>query len=84
MKGVPPIVKLATSDPNLKVRKRAILAVSSAVRNCQEALDVAMETLPSQYKPAGTESKVDASDMEAVDGIIHKMRAEVVAALQGK
>ena len=54
------------------VRKKAIYALSSAVRNYQPAMDVAVEELG---KRGHSYDKIDANDMEAVDGVIEALRA---------
>lgn len=66
-------MKLATEDPDQGVRKKAILALSSGVRNYQPGLDAAVEHLPEAQK---VEGKVDAGDMDAVDAVIQKLRDE--------
>lgn len=69
--AIPILVRLATSDDETKVKKKAITALSSSVRNCQPALDDAVLHVPENYKPAG---KLDANDMESVDILINKLR----------
>jgi hsp70-interacting protein len=70
--AMPTLVKQATEDTHQDARKKAILALSSGVRNYQPSLDTAMETIPKEHLPEG---KVDAGEMEAVDGIISSLRA---------
>ena len=62
---------MATQDTEKKVRKKAILALSSAIRNFQPGLDAALPHLPVEYKPA---DKLDANDMDSVDVMINKLR----------
>ncbi|OCK85275.1 hsp70-like protein [Lepidopterella palustris CBS 459.81] len=69
--AIPKLIKLATEDPVEKVRKKAIYALSSAVRNYQPALDAVVESVPEDYKP---ETKLDATDMDSVDSLIQKLR----------
>lgn len=69
--AIPTLIKLSTSDPSQQTRKKSILALSSAIRNYQPNLDVALKYLPEEHKVEGT---VDATDMEAVDPIISKLR----------
>ncbi|QDS77027.1 hypothetical protein FKW77_006504 [Venturia effusa] len=69
--AIPTLIKLATSDPSQQTRKKSILALSSAIRNYQPNLDVVLKYLPSEHK---IEGPVDATDMEAVDTIISKLR----------
>lgn len=63
---------MATSDPAPAARKKAVYAISSAVRNYQPAMDELVKHLPDGY-PCG--EKVDAGDMEAVDAIMDKLRS---------
>jgi hsp70-interacting protein len=62
---------MATEDPDQTTRKKAIYALSSAIRNYQPSTDVAVDNLPADHKVDG---HVDAEDMEAIDGIIGKLR----------
>ncbi len=74
MGGVPPLVGLATAeDEEEAVRRKAIYALSSAVRNYQPAMDVATEELGKH----GRGGQVDAGDMDAVDGVIEWLRERV-------
>jgi len=72
--AVPTLVKLATTEQDKAVRKKAILALSSAIRNNQPNLDSAMKALPAGDKPEGN---VDAEDMEAVGDIVQKLRDQL-------
>ncbi|CAG8959649.1 hypothetical protein HYFRA_00001552 [Hymenoscyphus fraxineus] len=77
MGGIGPLVKVATSKgEGEKTRRKAVYAVSSAVRNYQPAMDVLTEELGKieEWKEFG--GKVDASDMDAVDVVIGKLREE--------
>ncbi|KAF2671936.1 putative Hsp70 nucleotide exchange factor [Microthyrium microscopicum] len=65
------LVDLAVGDKSVGVRKKAILALSSCVRNYQPALDEALKSLPKEYRGG---EEIDASDMEAIDGIIQALR----------
>ena len=72
--GVPPLVGLATAEgEDEAVRRKAIYALSSAVRNYQPAMDVAAEELGKH----GKGGQVDAADMDAVDGVIEWLRESV-------
>ncbi|KAI9692640.1 MAG: hsp70 nucleotide exchange factor fes1 [Bogoriella megaspora] len=71
---VPILLDMAINGEEAKdVRKKAISALSSEVRNYQPALDVLLEKLPPEFKVDG---KVDAGDMDAVDEIIEKLRED--------
>jgi hsp70-interacting protein len=69
--GIPVLVSMAIQDSNEAVRRKAIYALSSGIRNFQPGLDEAMKTLPAEFKDTDT---VDAGDMEAIDSIIKKLR----------
>lgn len=71
--GVPRVVALATaaSEPE-PVRRKAIYALSSAVRNYQPAMDIAVEELAKRGVHSG--DKVDSSNMDAVDEVIEKLK----------
>lgn len=69
--AVPTLVDLAINDSSEPVRKKAILAVSSTIRNFQPGLDAAQKSLPTEYHSG---DKIDAEDMEAVDTIVQRLR----------
>ena len=62
---------MATTDVERKVRKKAINALSSSVRNFQPGLDAAVSHMPIDFKP---QEQLDANDMESVDILINKLR----------
>lgn len=64
-------MKLAVTDDHELVRRKAIYALSSEIRNYQPALNAAVDALPEEMKPIGT---VDAGEMEVVDQIVEKLR----------
>jgi hypothetical protein len=70
--GIPRLAKLAAEDDVQSVRKKAITALSSAVRNFQPGLDELEQSLPDAIwtKKQG----LDAADMEAVDEVISALR----------
>jgi hsp70-interacting protein len=72
--AIPILVRLATEDTDQKVRKKAITALSSAVRNFQAGLDASLEHMPIEFKP---EQALDANDMDSVDILINKLRESV-------
>ncbi|KAK1770603.1 putative hsp70 nucleotide exchange factor fes1 protein [Phialemonium atrogriseum] len=78
MGGIPPLVRLAVAadhaaDPDSEpVRRKAVYALSSAVRNYQPAMDAAAEELARHGAHSG--EKVDATNMDAVDEIIERLR----------
>jgi hsp70-interacting protein len=69
--AIPTLVKLALDDGNEAVRRKAIHALSSGVRNYQPGLEAAQAALPDNHK---IEQKLDASDMSSVDVLIDKLR----------
>ena len=69
--AIPTLIKLAIEDANEQVRRKAIYALSSEIRNFQPGLDVAVKALPKEYAPEGA---IDAGDMEAVDRVIGRLR----------
>lgn len=80
MGGLPRLVKVAVQEDETEtVRRKAIYALSSAVRNYQPAMDVVAEELVKHgHHEEGR--KVDAQDMEAVDEVINALREKVMAA----
>ena len=71
--GIPTLVRLATNDANDQVRRKAIYALSSETRNYQPGLDEALRALPKGIAPEGA---IDATDMEAVDRVMDRLREE--------
>ncbi|KAL2828278.1 Hsp70 nucleotide exchange factor fes1 [Aspergillus cavernicola] len=75
MNAIPALVSLSTQDPTPAVRKKAIYAISSGVRNFQPGIDELTKHLPDGYTSG---EKVDAGDMDAIDAIMDKLRAHPV------
>ncbi|EEP78201.1 conserved hypothetical protein [Uncinocarpus reesii 1704] len=71
-KAIPTLLSLAQTDPETAVRRKAIYALSSAVRNHQAALDELQKHLPSDYAPDS--GKLNASDMDGIDAIMNKLK----------
>ncbi|CAK42224.1 uncharacterized protein An15g00550 [Aspergillus niger] len=71
LNALPKLVSLATADTTPVVRKKAVYAISSAVRNYQPAMDEVTKSLPEGY----SRDKIDAGDMDAVDALMDKLRA---------
>lgn len=65
---------MATEDADKKARKKAILALSSTIRNFQPGLDETVSKMPAEFQPEG---KLDANDMGSVDSLIDKLRESV-------
>ncbi|WPH01197.1 hsp70 nucleotide exchange factor fes1 [Acrodontium crateriforme] len=70
--ALPKLAKLAQEDPDKAVRKKAISALSSEVRNFQPGMD----ELAKHLKDC---KAVDATDMDAVSEIIDKLRSEAAS-----
>ncbi|KAF2836979.1 putative Hsp70 nucleotide exchange factor fes1 [Patellaria atrata CBS 101060] len=73
LSAYPTLIDLGMNDESEPVRKKAILALSSGVRNFQPGLDSVVKHLPESHKPEG---KLDANDMKAVDTVIQRLRDE--------
>jgi len=71
--AIPPLTKLAIEDSNEQVRRKAIYALSSEMRNYQQGLDAAVKALPKRIAPEGA---IDAGDMAAVDWVIEQLRED--------
>ena len=70
--AIPKLVQMATKDSGQGVRKKAVSALSSEVRNFQPGLDELEKNMPSDL---WTRDKgLDAQDMESVDEVIQKLR----------
>lgn len=70
MNAIPTLVAVATTDLNPATRKKAVYALSSAVRNYQPAMNELIKVLPQGYPI----DKTDAGNMEVVDAIMLKLR----------
>lgn len=83
MGGLGPLVELVLKEEEERaVRKKAIYALSSAVRNYQPAMDAAMGELRKRGHEHEGAEKVDAADMDAVDGVIGGLRKRVEEGLK--
>ena len=67
------LTRLSTQDLSEPVRRKAIYALSSEVRNFQPGLEAALRALPKGIAPEGA---IDAGDMEAVDRVIEQLRGD--------
>jgi hsp70-interacting protein len=72
--AIPKLAKLATDDENQVVRKKAVNALSSEVRNFQPGMDELEKNLSKEFRSS---RGADAADMDSVDEIIQKLRAQV-------
>lgn len=76
--GIPRLVAVATrSAEAADVRRKAVYALSSACRNYQPALDEFAAEMTRAGRPT---EKVDATDMDAVDGLMSALKEEAKAA----
>lgn len=76
--GLPRLVALATrSDDEEAVRRKAIYAISSAVRNYQPAMDACTDELAKHGYSGG---KIDSQDMDAVDEVMNFLKAKIAKA----
>ncbi|KAK3685943.1 nucleotide exchange factor Fes1-domain-containing protein [Podospora appendiculata] len=72
--GIPTLVKLATRAGEAEgVRRKAVYALSSAVRNYQPAMDAASQAF-AELGHADKGAKVDAGDMDAVDEVMNWLK----------
>ena len=69
--GIDKICKVAVDDEDKAVRRKAVYALSSGVRNYQPAMNEAAKRLPKDIVGA---DHVSASDMDAIDAIMEKLR----------
>lgn len=74
LNAIPKLVTVATTDSNAITRKKAVYALSSAVRNYQPSMNELIKHLPEGYAP----EKVDAGDMDAIDVVMDKLRSHAV------
>ncbi|KAK4983418.1 hsp70 nucleotide exchange factor fes1 [Elasticomyces elasticus] len=70
--AIPKLVHLAVHEPDAAARKKAIMALSSEVRNYAPGLDEALRHLPREF--LGDAQKPDAGDMDAIDRIMQRLR----------
>ncbi|EZF55625.1 hypothetical protein H113_01865, partial [Trichophyton rubrum MR1459] len=71
-KVIPELVRMAREDSDTTVRRKAVYAISSCVRNYQPALDQLREHLPAEI--VGADEKIDAGDMDKIDAIIAHLK----------
>jgi hsp70-interacting protein len=71
LNGVQKLTNLAVDDKDHAVRKKAVYALSSSMRNYQPAANEALKYLPKDVVGRDT---IAASDMEAIDAIMEKLR----------
>ncbi|PGH03051.1 hypothetical protein AJ80_08746 [Polytolypa hystricis UAMH7299] len=85
--SLPTLLRISQTDPDKSVRRKAIYALSSAVRNHQAALDEFVKHLPAHLPDDGDDAGrdeliggdgVEAGDMERIDEIISRLKKAVV------
>jgi len=69
--GIDKLVQVSLDDTDKAARKKAIYALSSAIRNYQPAMDEAVKRLP---KDIVGPDQVSAADMDVIDAIMGKLR----------
>jgi len=69
--GIEKLVKLALHDEDKVVRRKAVYALSSGIRNYQPAMNAAVRCLPKEI--VGPD-QVSAADMDVIDAIMSKLR----------
>ncbi|MCJ1285138.1 hsp70 nucleotide exchange factor fes1 [Xylographa opegraphella] len=74
MGAIPALVNIAVEEKDENVRRKALYALSSEMRNYQPGTDETIKALPERLK---TKVHIEAADMEAVDGIIAKLRERI-------
>lgn len=72
--AIPVLVKVGIEDPIQSVRRKAIYALSSEIRNYQPGLDATLRALPEEILVKITGPKFDSGDMETVDLIIDELK----------
>lgn len=73
------LVKLAVEDDVQAVRKKAVSALSSEVRNFQPALDELEKSMPENLW-SNRKTRLDAAEMEDCDEIINLLRSQATRA----
>lgn len=69
--GVDKVARMAVDDSDATVRRKAVYALSSSVRNFQPGMNEAMKVLP---KNVTGPDHVNATDMDVIDAIMAKLR----------
>jgi hypothetical protein len=69
--GVEKLCKVALHDDDQAVRRKAVYALSSSIRNYQPAMNEAVKKLP---KDIVGPDQVSSSDMDVIDAIMSKLR----------
>jgi len=70
--GIDKLCQVAVDDADKAVRRKAVYALSSGVRNYQPAMNEAVKRLPEEF--VAQNEPVAASDMEVIDAIMGKLR----------
>ncbi|KAF3925591.1 hypothetical protein ABW21_db0204800 [Orbilia brochopaga] len=74
--GIEKLLQLALNDPAQDVRNKAIYAISSYVRNHQNALDQCIGKLPDGLREEYSQKNLQATDMDAVNELRDRLKAE--------
>jgi hsp70-interacting protein len=73
MNGVAKLCQVAVKDQDQQVKRKAVYALSSSVRNYQPAMNEAVKNLP---KEIVGQDQVQADDMDKIDAIMGKLRQQ--------
>ena len=73
MNGVAKLCQVAVKDGDQQVRRKAVYALSSSVRNYQPAMNEAVKNLP---KEIVGQDQIAADDMDKIDAIMAKLREQ--------
>ena len=71
MNGIPVLCKVANEDPDKVVRRKAVYALSSEVRNYQPGMDEASKCLPKNITGL---DHISAENMDVIDAIMARLR----------
>ncbi|KIX10591.1 uncharacterized protein Z518_01675 [Rhinocladiella mackenziei CBS 650.93] len=71
LNGIDKICKIALSDVDKAVRRKAVYALSSGIRNYQPAMNEAVKRLP---KDVVGPDQISATDMDVIDAVMGKLR----------
>ena len=74
--GMAKLVRVAVGDVDGKVRAKAVRGVSSWVRNFQKGVDALLGVWSEEMGGEEIVGKVDAGDMEQVDGLMERLKSK--------
>ena len=71
--AVPLLVEMAVKEEQESVRRKAIYALSSLMRNFQRGVDEVLRQVSQDVRGGG---KIEAGSMEEVDGLVERIKVE--------